>query len=157
MSVLDLKDARPLYEQIVERFKHLILCGALPEDEKRPTMLHTRGILSTTSLSLSPLSPLCARSILSVIPSILDLILQVFRHRNRRTDSQNRHHIHTIHKGFHESKTHARPLQFRFGRIKGFPCLFDIQDPLTKILHTDGQQIGRLLHFRQAGIGGRDA
>ena len=38
MIVLDLKDARPLYEQIVERFKHLILCGALPEDEKMPSV-----------------------------------------------------------------------------------------------------------------------
>ncbi|MBQ9991662.1 MAG: GntR family transcriptional regulator [Lachnospiraceae bacterium] len=38
MIVLDLKDARPLYEQIVERFKHLILCGALPEDDKLPSV-----------------------------------------------------------------------------------------------------------------------
>ena len=38
MIVLDLKDSRPLYEQVVERFKHLILCGALPEDEKLPSV-----------------------------------------------------------------------------------------------------------------------
>ncbi len=38
MIVLDLKDSRPLYEQIAERFKHLILCGALPEDEKLPSV-----------------------------------------------------------------------------------------------------------------------
>ena len=38
MIILDLKDARPLYEQVVERFKHLILCGALPEDEKLPSV-----------------------------------------------------------------------------------------------------------------------
>ena len=38
MIVLDLKDSRPLYEQIVERFQHLILCGALPEDEKLPSV-----------------------------------------------------------------------------------------------------------------------
>ena len=38
MIILDLKDSRPLYEQIVERFKHLILCGALPEDEKLPSV-----------------------------------------------------------------------------------------------------------------------
>ncbi|MBR3605958.1 MAG: GntR family transcriptional regulator [Lachnospiraceae bacterium] len=38
MIVLDLKDARPLYEQIVERFQHLILCGALAEDEKLPSV-----------------------------------------------------------------------------------------------------------------------
>lgn len=38
MIVLDLKDSRPLYEQIVDRFKQLILCGALPEDEKLPSV-----------------------------------------------------------------------------------------------------------------------
>ena len=38
MIVLDLKDSRPLYEQIVERFQHLILCGVLPEDEKLPSV-----------------------------------------------------------------------------------------------------------------------
>lgn len=38
MIVLDLKDSRPIYEQIVERFKHLILCGALAEDEKLPSV-----------------------------------------------------------------------------------------------------------------------
>ena len=38
MIILDLKDSRPLYEQIVERFQHLILCGALPEDEKLPSV-----------------------------------------------------------------------------------------------------------------------
>ena len=38
MIVLDLKDSRPLYEQIVEKFQNLILCGALPEDEKLPSV-----------------------------------------------------------------------------------------------------------------------
>ena len=38
MIVLDLKDARPLYEQITERFQHLILCGVLGEDEKLPSV-----------------------------------------------------------------------------------------------------------------------
>lgn len=38
MIVLDLKDSRPIYEQIVERMKHLILCGALAEDEKLPSV-----------------------------------------------------------------------------------------------------------------------
>ena len=38
MIILDLKDSRPLYEQIVERFQHLILCGSLPEDEKLPSV-----------------------------------------------------------------------------------------------------------------------
>ena len=38
MIILDLKDARPLYEQVVDRFKHLILCGVLQEDEKLPSV-----------------------------------------------------------------------------------------------------------------------
>ena len=38
MIIIDLKDVRPLYEQVVERFKHLILCGALKEDEKIPSV-----------------------------------------------------------------------------------------------------------------------
>lgn len=38
MIVLDLKDSRPLYEQVAERFKYLILCGALPEDERLPSV-----------------------------------------------------------------------------------------------------------------------
>lgn len=38
MIILDLKDVRPLYEQVVERFKHLILCGVLKEDEKIPSV-----------------------------------------------------------------------------------------------------------------------
>lgn len=38
MIVLDLKDARPLYEQVADRFKHLILCGVLQEDEKLPSV-----------------------------------------------------------------------------------------------------------------------
>ena len=38
MIYLDLKDARPLYEQITERFKSMILCGILKEDEKIPSV-----------------------------------------------------------------------------------------------------------------------
>lgn len=38
MIVLDLKDARPLYEQIVEKFQQLILRGILQEDDKMPSV-----------------------------------------------------------------------------------------------------------------------
>lgn len=38
MIILDYKDARPIYEQIVERFKQLILVGALKENEKLPSV-----------------------------------------------------------------------------------------------------------------------
>lgn len=38
MIVLDLKDARPLYEQVADRFKNLILLGVLSEDERLPSV-----------------------------------------------------------------------------------------------------------------------
>ncbi len=38
MIVLDYKDTRPIYEQIVERFQTLILSGALPVDEQLPSV-----------------------------------------------------------------------------------------------------------------------
>lgn len=38
MIVIDYKDRRPIYEQIVERFKELILNGALPPDYKLPSV-----------------------------------------------------------------------------------------------------------------------
>ena len=49
MIILDLKDARPLYEQIVDRFKYLILCGVLQEDEKLPSVRNL-----AMELSLNP-------------------------------------------------------------------------------------------------------
>ena len=36
MIQLDYKDRRPLYEQVAERFKELILTGVLQPDEKDP-------------------------------------------------------------------------------------------------------------------------
>lgn len=38
MIVLDYKDRRPLYEQVVERFKDLIIKGILPEDMQMPSV-----------------------------------------------------------------------------------------------------------------------
>ena len=38
MIVIDYKDSRPIYEQIVEKFKLLILKGVLKQDEKMPSV-----------------------------------------------------------------------------------------------------------------------
>lgn len=38
MIVIDYKDTHPIYEQIVERFQHLILKGVLPQDTKMPSV-----------------------------------------------------------------------------------------------------------------------
>lgn len=38
MILLDYKDARPIYEQITERFKLLILKGVLGQDEQMPSV-----------------------------------------------------------------------------------------------------------------------
>lgn len=38
MIVIDYKDTRPIYEQIVERFKLLILKGAMHEGEQMPSV-----------------------------------------------------------------------------------------------------------------------
>lgn len=38
MIVLDYRDSRPIYEQVVEKFKHLILKGVLKQDEKMPSV-----------------------------------------------------------------------------------------------------------------------
>lgn len=38
MIVLDYRDSRPIYEQVVEKFKHLILKGVLQPDEKMPSV-----------------------------------------------------------------------------------------------------------------------
>ena len=38
MIVIDYKDRRPIYEQVVERFQELILNGALPPDYKLPSV-----------------------------------------------------------------------------------------------------------------------
>lgn len=38
MIILDYRDSRPIYEQVVEKFKLLILKGALTQDEKMPSV-----------------------------------------------------------------------------------------------------------------------
>ena len=38
MIILDYKDARPIYEQVVEKFKVLILKGVLEKDEQMPSV-----------------------------------------------------------------------------------------------------------------------
>lgn len=38
MIIIDYKDTRPIYEQIVERFKTLILKGAMQPDEQMPSV-----------------------------------------------------------------------------------------------------------------------
>ncbi|WP_455718353.1 GntR family transcriptional regulator, partial [Anaerosporobacter sp.] len=38
MIVIDYKDRRPIYEQVVDRFQELILNGALPADTKLPSV-----------------------------------------------------------------------------------------------------------------------
>ncbi len=38
MIVLDYRDSRPIYEQVVEKFKLLILKGVLKQDDKMPSV-----------------------------------------------------------------------------------------------------------------------
>lgn len=38
MIALDYQDRRPIYEQVVERFRHLILSEALPPGERMPSV-----------------------------------------------------------------------------------------------------------------------
>ncbi|MBQ3666190.1 MAG: GntR family transcriptional regulator [Lachnospiraceae bacterium] len=49
MILLDYKDRRPIYEQIVEKFKHLILSGVLNEGDNMPSV---RSL--AVSLSINP-------------------------------------------------------------------------------------------------------
>ena len=49
MIQLDYKDRRPLYEQVAERFKELILTGVLQPDEKIPSVRSMAIELSVTS------------------------------------------------------------------------------------------------------------
>lgn len=49
MTFIDLKDSRPIYEQVVERFKLLILKGVIGQDEKLPSVRNL-----AVGLSLNP-------------------------------------------------------------------------------------------------------
>lgn len=46
---MDYKDRRPIYEQVIDKFKHLILSGALKEGDSMPSV---RSLAS--SLSINP-------------------------------------------------------------------------------------------------------
>ncbi len=46
MIQLDLRDRRPIYEQIKERFKELIITGAVKEQEKIPSVRELASILA---------------------------------------------------------------------------------------------------------------
>ncbi|MBP5265735.1 MAG: GntR family transcriptional regulator [Lachnospiraceae bacterium] len=47
MAIIDYQDGRPIYEQIVEYYKHLILIGALDEDAQMPSVRNLAMELST--------------------------------------------------------------------------------------------------------------
>ncbi len=47
MGIVDFRDSRPIYEQIAAYYKRLILCGALAEDEKLPSVRELAMELST--------------------------------------------------------------------------------------------------------------
>ena len=49
MIVLDYRDRRPLYEQVVERFQELMFNGVLPQDSQLPSV---RSL--ATELSINP-------------------------------------------------------------------------------------------------------
>ena len=49
MILLDLKDSRPIYEQVVERFQELMMLGILEEDSQMPSV---RGL--AMELSINP-------------------------------------------------------------------------------------------------------
>ena len=38
MIILDYKDRRPIYEQVSEKFKELMLCGVISENESMPSV-----------------------------------------------------------------------------------------------------------------------
>ena len=38
MQIINFQDSRPIYEQIVEYYKHLILIGAMESDEQMPSV-----------------------------------------------------------------------------------------------------------------------
>lgn len=38
MIILDYKDRRPIYEQIVEKFQELMICGVLEQDSQLPSV-----------------------------------------------------------------------------------------------------------------------
>ena len=49
MIHIDYQDPRPIYEQIIDRFEKMILCGVLQPDEKMPSVRQM-----ATTLSINP-------------------------------------------------------------------------------------------------------
>ena len=49
MILLDYKDSRPIYEQVVEKLQELMLLGVLEEDDQMPSV---RSPVSYTHLTL---------------------------------------------------------------------------------------------------------
>ena len=47
MKIIDYQDSRPIYEQIVDYYKHLILIGAMENDEQMPSVRQLAMDLST--------------------------------------------------------------------------------------------------------------
>lgn len=47
MAIIDYQDGRPIYEQIVDYYKHLILIGALDQDTQMPSVRNLAMELST--------------------------------------------------------------------------------------------------------------
>lgn len=48
MILLDYRDRRPIYEQVVEKLQELMICGALEQDEKLPSV---RSLASDLSIN----------------------------------------------------------------------------------------------------------
>ena len=52
MIILDYRDTRPLYEQIVDKFQKLILSGALEPNSRMPSVRSLAVAVSYTHLTL---------------------------------------------------------------------------------------------------------
>ena len=61
MDLIDYRDSRPIYEQITERYKTLILKGVLEPGEQMPSVRQLAMELSTTTVMLD-LPAACATS-----------------------------------------------------------------------------------------------
>ena len=48
MILLDYRDRRPIYEQVVEKLQDLMICGVLEQDEKLPSV---RSLASDLSIN----------------------------------------------------------------------------------------------------------
>ena len=46
MIILDFRDRRPIYEQLIERFQEVMMIGALEKDEKMPSVRQLASELS---------------------------------------------------------------------------------------------------------------